>query len=82
MRTKCTVTLGALVLGICVAAPAFGQEIRACIQAQVGCSDTPYPVTQPWRKGASFDMTPRVVDHGTSQQNTVWPCSHVQTFCM
>jgi hypothetical protein len=86
MRTKSIIALCALALGVVGAAPASAQEPRACIHAQLNCSDAPYPVTQPAARRPSrplYNMVPpQVVHRDTQQQNAMAPCIHVQTYCM
>ena len=86
MQTKTIIALGVLALGVVFAGPTFGQEPRACIHSQTGCSDAPYPVTESATKPSGrrlYNMVPpRVVDHGMPQQSMVQPCIHVQTYCM
>lgn len=44
--TKGIIGLGAAVLGLVLAVPAFAQEPAPCIHFQTSCSDAPYPMTE------------------------------------
>lgn len=90
MPTKRIIALGALALGVVLAAPAFGQQTRACIHFQLSCSDAPYPVTAPAARPSNralYNMAPEAAHQdmqktGMPQQSAAQPCIHAQTSCM
>jgi hypothetical protein len=74
MRTNSTVALGALALGVVLAAPAFGQGAQtvACTHFQQSCSDNVYAVTQPAATpaGPLYNLAPQVTHHDMQKTGT------------
>jgi hypothetical protein len=73
MRTNRVIGLGALALGVVLAAPAFAQGVpQTCVRFQQACSDPWYPVSESATAKPLYNMaTPQVIHRHAQKTGTV-----------